>query len=63
MFCEYCHENSDGYVRPIEKNTHIFVQFGMNGWVLRLSAKGWHGEAKINYCPMCGRSLKYERFD
>lgn len=26
--CEYCHEDSDGYVRPIEKNCHAFVRKG-----------------------------------
>lgn len=56
-FCEYCNEDSDGYVKPIEKNSHAFVRFGMNGWCLELSAKGWYGEAKIRYCPMCGRDL------
>ena len=55
--CEYCHEDSDGYVRPIEKNSHAFIRFGMNGWEISLSAKGWNGSAKIMYCPMCGRDL------
>lgn len=56
--CEYCHKDSDGYVKPIEKNCHAFIRFGMNGWEISLSAKGWHGETKINYCPMCGRRLE-----
>lgn len=56
-FCEYCNEDSDGYVAPIEKNNHAFVRFGMNGWELSLKANGWHGSAKIRYCPMCGRDL------
>lgn len=56
--CEYCHEDSDGYVKPIEKNCHAFVSFGMDGWELSLKANGWHGSAKINYCPMCGRALR-----
>lgn len=55
--CPYCHEDSDGHVKPIEKNCHAFVRFGMDGWKLNLKAKGWRGEAKINYCPMCGRRL------
>lgn len=55
--CEYCHEDSDGYVKPIEKNCHAFIRFGMNGWELSLKANGWHGSAKIRYCPMCGRDL------
>ena len=56
-FCEYCNEDSDGYVKPIEKNNHAFVRFGMNGWEINLKANGWHGSAKIRYCPMCGRDL------
>ncbi len=56
-FCEYCNEDSDGYVKPIEKNNNAFICFGMNGWELRLKANGWHGSAKIRYCPMCGRDL------
>ena len=55
--CEYCNEDSEGYVKPIEKNGHAFVRFGMNGWELELKANGWHGSAKIRYCPMCGRDL------
>ena len=56
-FCEYCNEDADGYVKPIEKNCHAFIRFGMNGWELSLKANGWHGNAKIRYCPMCGRRL------
>lgn len=56
-FCKYCNEDADGYVKPIEKNCHAFIRFGMNGWELSLKANGWHGSAKIRYCPMCGRDL------
>lgn len=55
--CKYCNEDADGFVTPIEKNGHAFVRFGMNGWELSLKANGWHGNAKIRYCPMCGRDL------
>ena len=55
--CEYCHEDIEGYVKPIEKNGHAFVCFGMDGWELCLRAKGWHGGTKIRFCPMCGRRL------
>ena len=55
--CDYCSADSDGYVKPIEKNCHAFIRFGMNGWELSLKANGWHGSAKIRYCPMCGRDL------
>lgn len=55
--CEYCNKDVDGYVKPIEKNCHAFIRFGMDGWELSLKANGWHGSAKIRYCPMCGRDL------
>lgn len=55
--CEYCNEDADGFVTPLEKNGHAFVRFGINGWELSLRANGWHGSAKIRYCPMCGRDL------
>lgn len=56
-FCEYCNEDANGFVTPIEKNGHAFVRFGMNGWELSLKANGWHESTKIRYCPMCGRDL------
>ena len=59
--CEYCHEDSDGSIEPIEKNCRAFIHFGMNGWEIILSAKGWNGSAKIMYCPMCGRRLKNDK--
>ena len=49
--CEYCHEDSDGYAFPLDKNGHVFIYRGK----LNLRANGWRGEAKINYCPICGR--------
>ena len=55
--CEYCHTDRDGYVLPLEKNCHAYISLGMNGWVIELKAKGWRGEAKIKYCPICGRRL------
>ena len=58
--CEYCHEDAEGYVRPVEKNNHAFVRFGITGWELSLKGNGWHGEAPIHFCPMCGRKLQQE---
>ena len=55
--CPYCHEDSDGFVFPIEKNGHACVWHDVDGWVISLKAKGWHGSTKIKYCPMCGRRL------
>ena len=55
--CEYCCEDSGGYVLSIEKNGHAYVQNGK----LALRAKGWWGECAINFCPMCGRKLRGEQ--
>lgn len=55
--CPYCHEDSDGFVFPIEKNGHAYVWHDVDGWAISLRANGWHGSAKIRYCPMCGRDL------
>ena len=51
--CEYCHTDCDGYVFPLEKNCHAFIYRDK----IALKANGWRGEAKIKYCPMCGRRL------
>ena len=51
--CEYCHTDRDGYVFPLEKNSHAFIDHDR----IVLKANGWRGEAKINYCPICGRRL------
>ncbi len=51
--CEYCHTDRDGYVFPLEKNSHAFIDHDK----IVLKANGWRGEAKIKYCPICGRRL------
>ena len=56
--CEYCQLDADGYVKPIEKNSHAFIYPGMFGrWQLYISLKGDRRECDIKYCPMCGRRL------
>ena len=56
--CEYCHEDSDGYVTPLEKNCHAFVRFSqIDGWTLSIKYGSWHKDVQIRYCPMCGRRL------
>ena len=58
--CEYCHEDSDGYVFPLEKSGHAHIRFGMDGWTLSVKYGTWRKNIRINYCPMCGRRLKHE---
>lgn len=55
--CEYCHEDSNGYVRPIEKNSHAWLVRRGRTMKLRVSFKGGYSECDILYCPMCGRRL------
>ena len=57
--CEYCHEDSDGYVLSVEKNGHAYIQNGK----LVLRANGWWGECGIDYCPMCGRKLRGDKHE
>ena len=57
--CPYCHEDSDGFVFPIEKNGHACVWHDVDGWVISMKAKGWRGSCRIKFCPMCGRGLKH----
>lgn len=51
--CEYCHTDRDGYVFPLDKNSHAFIDRDK----IVLKANGWRGKAKIKYCPICGRRL------
>jgi len=58
--CEYCHEDSDGYVRPIEKNSHAWLVRRGRTMKLRVCFKGEYRECDILFCPMCGRRLTDE---
>jgi len=54
MSCEYCHEDRDGYISPLDKNAHAYYHYP-DALILRFGKE--HRECKINYCPMCGRKL------
>ena len=59
--CDYCHEDSDGYVTPLEKNCHAFVRRSpIDGWVLSVKYGAWRKDISIRFCPICGRELKHE---
>ena len=58
--CEYCHEDSDGYVRPIEKNSHAWLIRQGRTIKLHICFKGEHRECDILFCPMCGRRFACE---
>ena len=55
--CEYCHEDSDGYVRPIEKNSHAWLVRRGRTMKLCVCFKGEYRECDILFCSMCGRRL------
>ena len=55
--CEYCHEDSDGDVRPVEKNSHAWLVRRGRTMKLRVGFKGEYRECDILFCPMCGRDL------
>ena len=55
--CPYCHEDSEGYVRPIEKNSHAWLVRLGRTMKLRVCFKGGYSECDIIFCPMCGRRL------
>ena len=55
--CEYCHEDIEGYVKPIEKNSHAWLVRRGRTMKLRVGFKGEYRECDILFCPMCGRRL------
>ena len=55
--CDYCHADFDGYVRPIEKNSHAWLVRRGRTMKLRVCFKGEYRECDILFCPMCGRRL------
>ena len=57
--CEYCHEDSDGYVRSIEKNSHAWLVRRGRTMKLRVGFRGEYCECDILFCPMCGRRLNH----
>ena len=57
--CEYCYTDSDGYIKPLDKNCHVFINLlGMHPNTLEINWYGKQMSLPINYCPICGRDLK-----
>jgi hypothetical protein len=55
-YCEYCHTDVDGYIKPLDKNAHLFISPNIHPTIV----VNWYGhrkEVEITYCPMCGRDL------
>lgn len=62
MGCKYCEEeDADGYIFPLDKNAHVtiyrHVPHNPTRDALHINYYGHSLNIKINYCPMCGRSL------
>lgn len=54
MSCEYCHEDRDGCVVPLDKNCHAWLKYP-NLLVIKFGKE--RRECVVRYCPMCGREL------
>ena len=57
-YCNYCQTDKDGYVRPLDKNGHMYI-WPYNSQ-LRIRYYGQSLGVEVKYCPMCGRKLREE---
>lgn len=56
--CEYCHEDLEGYVKPLEKNCHAYLDTRcVNAPKLIVGFGRAIRVCNIKFCPMCGRRL------
>ena len=55
MGCEYCHEDRDGYIAPLDKNCHAWLKYP-NLLVIKFGKE--RRECTIRFFPMCGMELK-----
>lgn len=55
--CEYCNEDFDGYVRPLDRNAHVVIWDKPHYQVLEIDWYGHKMQLPISYCPKCGRKL------
>lgn len=55
--CEYCEEDFEGYVKPLDKNAHIAIFNKPYGKILDINWYGHKMEIKINYCPKCRKKV------
>lgn len=57
--CEYCHTDSNDYIKPLDKNCHVFINLlGIHPNKLTINWYGKQMDLPINYCPICGRDLR-----
>ena len=61
MSCEYCRADKNGYIEPLEKNAHIFLNVKPLCECIEVKYKGEKLRSiSIIYCPMCGRNFMRE---
>lgn len=58
MICEYCHEDYDGYYKPLDKNAHVCVFDNIAKHELYIDWYGHQMRTPINYCPMCRKKVR-----
>lgn len=56
--CEYCKTDCDGYIQPLDKNAHVFLNEIRTKANLTIKWYGHSMNIPIKYCPMCGKDLK-----
>lgn len=53
-------DDSDDYVKPLEKISFTFTRFDMDKWEMSSHVDSWQGSVKIECCPTCGRGFTHE---
>lgn len=67
MYCDYCHEDSEGYFRmfprkdkPSSSHVHLYRSLGGKMMLTGFFNGKDIGDYDIKFCPMCGRKLNRE---
>ena len=60
MKCEYCHTDKDGYIKPLDKNGHVFLDVRDCCEAVCINWYGHKMRVDIDFCPKCGRSFWME---
>lgn len=58
--CEYCNEDFDGYVKPLDKNGHVAVFDKPHEKILDIDWYGHKMRLPISYCPMCWQKVRWK---
>ena len=56
--CEYCNEDFDGYVKPLDKNGQVAVFEKPHEKILDIDWYGHKMRLPISYCPMCRQKVR-----